>query len=123
MGGDRLARALLWTVLLAGPAFAGCIGDSGDDIGAASTDGEPADATDPIDLPAEIASLDHQGNADLLDVAKTLWIDEERDLAYVTQNSAGFTILDLSTHGEPEILGREPDATGRDVALIEHDDG
>lgn len=124
MGGDRTlpTTALVLALLLVGPALAGCIGDAGEDV-QPSADATPTNASEQIELPDEVTSLEHRGNADLLDTAKTLWIEHERDLAYVTQNSAGFTILDLSTPGEPEIIGREPDATGRDVALITHEDG
>ncbi len=124
MEAPRRTLALALVLVLAMPALAGCLGDDGAP-GEATTPQTtaPANASDHVPLPDEITSLEHRGNADLLDTAKTLWIDEARDLAYVTQNSAGFTILDLSTPGEPEILGREPAATGRDVAPIHPDDG
>jgi hypothetical protein len=121
VNGPRL-RALAAVGLLAALlALAGCLGTSEEEVSSASSEANASPELVP--LPDEIGSLEHRGNAGILDVAKTLWIDGDRDLAYVTQNSAGFVVLDLSTPGDPTVVGREPDATGRDVDLIEHGDG
>lgn len=118
----RSRRWLALGLLAACLALAGCIGDAGEEIDPA-TSGADAAETDPVLLPEEIAGLAHEGPAELLETAKTLWIDEDRDLAYITQNSAGFAVLNLTEPGEPTLEGREGDAPGRDVALMEHDDG
>ncbi len=114
-----IAATIALIVLL---VLAGCLGadDGPGQVDPASVD---ENASQLVPLPEEITGLDHRGNTGVLDVAKTLWVDEERDLAYVTQNSAGLAILDLSTPGEPQLIAREPDATGRDVDLIEHEGG
>jgi hypothetical protein len=118
--------ALAVALMLLTPVLAGCIGDAGEEAGAASVDDGATDADEVPSfaqpLPEEITGVEHQltlGPEAGLDSGYQIALQGET--AYISAWNAGFYTVDVSDPSDPQVLGHVADTFGHDPWVMNYE--